>query len=201
MTRVLVSGFEAFGTLQTNISESVVRILGDWRDFQITTVVLPVTFGTAWELLENEIKRSDPELVLALGVAETRSVITPELLAINYMNARIPDNRGETPRHRPIDPDGPNAYFTRLPAARITEALVQEGFSATLSYSAGAFVCNYLMYRMLHAASTRPLAAGFMHLPGRIELPGGLSDMKRAVELTVETALRPAGDSRKLPGG
>lgn len=193
MPRVLLSGFGPFGSLRSNISESVVRLFEDWPGYRVDTVVLPVAFGHAWELLHERIHQVQPDLVLALGVAEDREHITPELVALNYMNARIPDNRGHQPRNRLITPNAPTAYFARLPVAEVTEALVRAGFPASLSYSAGAFVCNELMYRLLHALhhdGELPSVSrgGFIHLPGRDRLAGGPKELKRALQLAVESA-------------
>ena len=134
----------------------------------ITGLVLPVAFQSSWKPLVEKIEEVRPDVVLALGLAEDRREVTPELVAINYMDARIPDNQGRQPSQTPIEAAGPAAYFSMLPVHRMTSGLRNAGFPAALSYSAGAFVCNYVMYRLLHHAATAnpAMRCGFMHLPG-----------------------------------
>ncbi|MFW5786017.1 MAG: pyroglutamyl-peptidase I [bacterium] len=181
MASLLVTGFEAFGVHETNPSAAVVSLLtgaprpgaaapagSNDPPHRISGLVLPVAFQTCWEPLLCKVEEVHPDAVLALGLAEDRSDLTPELVAINYMEARIPDNRGWQPTQTPIEAEGPAAYFSTLPVHRMTARLADAGFPASLSYSAGAFVCNYVMYRLLHYASTvNPrVRCGFMHLPG-----------------------------------
>lgn len=202
--RILLSGFEPFGLHSRNISQEVVERLasseaaaaagaaaapGAAAPYALRGVVLPVTFESAWGRLEAEIREFEPELVIALGLAEDRRVITPEFVAINFVDARIADNDGAQPREEPIVPGAPQAYFSTLPAHRIARGLGAEGFPAEVSYSAGTYVCNYLMYRLLHALAQAPGAAGaagterrggFIHLPG---MPGPDGRQPRAERL------------------
>jgi len=214
--RVLLSGFEPFGLHSRNISQEVVEHLassgaaaagetpaapGTAAPYELRGLVLPVTFESAWERLEAEIRGFEPELVIALGLAEDRRVITPEFVAINFVDARIADNEGAQPREEPIVPGAPQAYFSTLPAHRIARGLGGEGFPAEVSYSAGTYVCNYLMYRLLHALAQAPEGAetgrrgGFIHLPG-LAGPDGrpprAERIARAIHRAIAISLRNA---------
>ena len=150
MNRILITGFEPFGSLDENVSATIARRVEAPADCELRAVVLPVSFAAVWQPAVKAIQEFQPDVVLALGVAEDRSVITPELVAINHMDARIPDNQGWQPRQLQIADQGPAAYFSTLPVHAMVEQLCQAGHPAAVSYSAGAFVCNYLMYRTLH---------------------------------------------------
>jgi pyroglutamyl-peptidase len=197
MNRILVTGFEPFGAHHENVSATVTTRLQAPAGCELRSTVLPVSFDAVWHPVATALQEFQPDVVLALGLAEDRSVITPELVAINYMDARIPDNRGRQPKQVPILDDGPPAYFSTLPVHAMAENLCRAGHRASVSYSAGAFVCNYLMYRVLHylagagpetapgapAAAASPLripCAGFVHLPG--SAPAG--DVDALIEAT-----------------
>ena len=116
-------------------------------------------------MLIEEIKRVDPAFVISTGLAAGRKAVTPELIAVNLMDARIPDNAGNKPEWVRISGDSPDGLFTRLPAKEITEAIKNAGIPAELSFSAGTFVCNDLMYRVLDSTKDSGLPFGFIHVP------------------------------------
>ena len=141
------------------------------------------------------IEREAPDAVLCLGQAGGRAAITPERVAINVDDARIPDNAGEQPVDRPTVPGGPAAYFATLPVKAMAEAIRAAGVAAEVSNTAGTFVCNHLMYAVLHLLAERypGVRAGFMHVPfvpeqtgdkpGQPSMP--LADMVRGLTAAV----------------
>jgi pyroglutamyl-peptidase len=106
-----------------------------------------------------------PDAILYVGQAGGRAGITPEVVGINLREARIPDNGGAQPVNEPVVKNGPAAYFATLPVREMVKALSDRGIPASLSYSAGAFVCNDVLYSVLHRYSGTRTMAGFVHVP------------------------------------
>jgi pyroglutamyl-peptidase len=207
MTTVLLTGFEPFAGDATNPSGDAVRVVQErWAGAEDLVVeVLPVAFDAAATRLRQLLDEHRPDVVIATGLAGGRAHVTPERVAINLADARIPDNDGAQPVDRPVVDGGPVAYFATLPVKAIAAALDDEGIPAAVSHSAGTFVCNHVMYTVLDAAAP-DVRAGFVHLPyARDSAPEGaaslpLDDIVRALELTVRTALD-VRDDVAVPGG
>lgn len=164
--RILLTGFDPFGGETVNPAlEAVKRV--QCPGLSVIPLEVPTAFGRAEETVIQAIMAHQPQLVICVGQAAGRAVITPERVAINVDDARIPDNAGAQPQDRPIDPAGPAAYFSTLPIRAMVQAIRQAGVPADISNSAGTFVCNHLMYSVLHyAAKACPgLRAGFVHVP------------------------------------
>ena len=166
-TKVLVSGFEPFGGAKLNPSELLVHELKkiEFSDIELSTIVLPVEFDRAAEILLHTIKQVKPAVVIAFGQAEGRTAITPEKIAINLDDARIPDNSGDHRENKIIDENGPAAFFSTLPVEKIVESIKEEGVAASLSLSAGSFVCNHLFYVIQRALEGSKIKFGFIHVP------------------------------------
>jgi pyrrolidone-carboxylate peptidase len=64
-----------------------------------------------------------PDVILCIGQAGGRSAVTPERIAINLNDARIPDNGGFQPAEQPIDPEGPDGLFATVPVSAMAEAI------------------------------------------------------------------------------
>lgn len=166
--KILVTAFEPFGGDETNPSQTTLQLLADQiGSAQISKLVLPVVFYEATEKLCQAIENIKPDAVVSLGLAGGRQGISVERIAINLIDARIADNAGNQPRDLPIINDGPAAYFSSLPVREIVENLQKDDLPAHISYSAGTFVCNQVMYGLLdylheHHPST---IGGFIHLP------------------------------------
>lgn len=195
--RVLLAGFEPFGGAASNPSQDVVRALDGTRVSTGTLlhgVVLPVRFGDASRMLAAAVARVQPSLVLALGLARSRSEVAIERVAINLCDASIPDNAGLHLCDTPVIEGGPAALFATLPVRAMLNALLAAGLPGVLSLSAGSYVCNEVFYRLLHAQDRARLPAGFMHLPPVERM--ALDDQLRAVRTVVEAAL-----SAMSPGG
>lgn len=163
MNRMLITGFETFNTATRNPSQEVIRRIT--HKSIVAKEVLPVTFSTSVTRMIELIKVHQPNVVIALGQAEGRSHITPEQVAINLDDAKIADNVGEIAQARKIIEDGPDAYFTTLPIRSIVERLQVSAIPASISLSAGTFVCNHLFYRLQHYCKGGEILSGFIHLP------------------------------------
>jgi len=198
--KVLVSGFEPFGGSHTNPSQLLVKELVQEKieGASLEAIVLPVEFDRAAELLLHKIRESKPDVVVAFGQAEGRKAITPEKIAINLDNARIPDNSGDQRQNQMIDKDGADGYFTTLPTSEIIAGITNEGIPAEPSLSAGAFVCNHVFYQLQKSLKGANIRSGFVHIPlvteQGPEFPGQptmeLSDLVRGARKLVEVLVR-----------
>ena len=203
MTTVLLTGFEPFADDATNPSGDAVRLVAQaWSGPErLVTAILPVTFAGAAATLRALIAEHAPALVIATGLAGGRAAVTPERVAINLVDARIPDNAGARPCDEPSLAGGPAARFTTLAAKAIVRDAAAAGIPAALSTTAGTFVCNHVFYHALDAAAARPgMRAGFIHVPyARESAPTGapalpLGDIARALEIAVRTSIDTADD-------
>ena len=168
MPTILVTGFQPFGGEKINPAWEAIRVLPDSIvGSKVIKLQIPVVFGIGADVVSTAIDHINPDIVLCVGQAGGRAKITPEFVGINYRDARIPDNDGNQPHAQRIVEDGPDAYFATLPVRAMTEAMNESGIPAALSYTAGTYVCNDVMYSMLHVLATKyPNARGaFMHVP------------------------------------
>ena len=165
---VLVTGFDPFAGETPNPSWEVCRMLpGTIAGLRVEALRVPCEFGRAVEVVGKAIEGLRPALVVCLGQAGGRSHMSVERVAINVDDARAPDNGGARPVDRPIEAGGPPAYFATLPIKAMTAAMRRAGVPTEVSNSAGTFVCNHLMYGVLHLIASRRLdaRAGFIHVP------------------------------------
>lgn len=168
MQRLLITGFEPFGGETVNPSWEVARALHGRQvgTAQVVAEQLPCVFAQSLPALRAALRRHRPQWVVGLGLAGSRSAISLERVAVNLCDARIADNAGDQPAGTPVVAGGPAAYFTRLPVKALLQRLQAASLPAELSLSAGSFVCNQVMYGLLHALRRQPsVAAGFIHLP------------------------------------
>ncbi len=211
MRYVLVTGFEPFGGETVNPSWEVVSQLeGSIIDHcRVVTRQLPCVFGESLSVLNAAIDELNPAVVIAVGQAGGRVDVTVERVAINVDDARIPDNRGQQPIDVAIVPGGPAAWFTRLPIKATVAAMRERGIPASVSQTAGTFVCNHVMYGLLHKISENAeVKGGFIHipyLPEQAAAHAGAPSMaaqtvKAALEIAIEVALRQTDDV-KIVGG
>ncbi len=213
---VLVTGFDPFGGEAVNPSWEAVRRLVGWRcgDATVHTRRLPCEFGGALDALGRAMDALAPRWVIAVGQAGGRSEVTPERVAINVDDARIPCNAGCCPIDVPVVADAPAAYFSTLPVKAIVGALRAAGIPASLSNSAGTFVCNHLFYGLMHRIATRcgagadGVRGGFVHIPylpqQAAHVPGApsmaLATVARALRIAVATTLAVPHDVRESAG-
>ena len=166
MKSLLITGFEPFGGENINPSwEAVSRLPSGIGEYELHKLLVPVVFGEAAKLVINEAEKLKPDVILCIGQAGGRDSITPELVAINLRHAKIPDNAGNQPEDEPIIVGGENALFSTLPVRKMAEALNATGISSKLSYSAGAYVCNDLLYTLLDRYKNSETGVAFIHVP------------------------------------
>lgn len=166
MKHLLITGFEPFGGQSVNPSWEAVRLLPDTiGDMALTKLRIPTVFGEAARMVLSTAEELHPDAILCIGQAGGRSAITPEYVGINLRHARIADNAGQQPQDEPIEPEGPAAYFATVPVRRMVAAVEQVGIPCTCSYSAGTFVCNELLYTLLHHFRGTQTQVGFVHVP------------------------------------
>lgn len=166
MKKLLITGFEPFGGETTNPSWEAVSQLPDViGEYELTKLCIPVIFGEAARVTINMAERISADAIIAVGQAGGRDSITPELVAINLRYARIPDNGGYQPKDEPIIRDGERAYFSTLPVRKMAESISALGIKSSLSYSAGAYVCNDLLYTLLSHFEGSKTKVCFIHVP------------------------------------
>lgn len=166
MRKILVTGFEPFDKSSLNPSKAIVQELEqDSSLVNLKTLILPVDFKSAAKLLIEKVNSAKADVVICLGQAEGRSAITPERVAINIDDARIPDNAGNKPTDAPIVIGGPDAYFSTLPVKNLVTVIESVGAPAALSLSAGTFLCNHVFYALQHHCRDRKIESGFIHVP------------------------------------
>ena len=166
MKKLLITGFEPFGGEQINPSWEAVKRLPDVvNDYELTKLRIPVVFGSAAENVISEAGAIHPDVILCIGQAGGRNAITLELVGINLRHASIPDNNGAQPSDEEISADGADAYFTTLPVRKIAAAIEAHGVPSRVSYSAGAYVCNDVLYTLLAYCKGTETRVGFIHIP------------------------------------
>ncbi len=166
--KILVFAFEPFGGERQNAgAEAVKRLPERIGGAEIFTRTLPVSFARAGNEALACMRLLEPDAALAVGQATGRACVTPERFAFNLDDARIPDNDGAQPRETPIVPGGPARYTASLPADELAAAIGSAGIPSAVSDSAGAFVCNHVLYCMLHGIkqSFPGMRGGFIHVP------------------------------------
>lgn len=199
-----------FGGEEINPSWEAVRALPEKiLEYELTKMLIPVVFGEAAEMVIAEAEKIRADVVLCIGQAGGRAEICPELVGINLKNATIPDNAGNQPGDEPIAEGGDAAYFSTLPVRKIADAISAAGIPARLSYSAGAYVCNELLYSLLRhfdggqnagkngredrqnaGENTRKTRVGFIHvpyIPEQGKTPSmSLDDIKTALTIAIK---------------
>jgi len=208
MKTVLLTGFEPFNKETINPAWEAVRALQGWREdgFAVEVRQLPCVFGAAIDTMRAALDELQPALVIAVGQAGGRVDMSIERVAINIDDAPICDNRQQQLIDQPIAADGPAAYFSTLPVKAIVHALRAAGLPASVSQTAGTFVCNHVFYGLMHALAMRPAPAvkgGFIHIPFLPEQaaahPGAasmsLASMAEGLRIAVRTALNTGADA------
>lgn len=164
--KILLTAFDPFGGETVNPAQQAVAEVADTiGNAEIVKIVVPTVFGKAPQVVAEAIRAEKPDAVLCIGQAGGRPDLTVERIGINVDDARIADNAGNTPCDAPIVPDGPAAYFATLPIKAMVAAIREAGIPASVSNSAGTFVCNHLLYSVLHLTAGTGVKAGFMHVP------------------------------------
>ena len=210
---VLLTGFEPFAGMDHNPSWDAVEELAGAAarsqlraqevhgDLDVHTALLPVEFGASAELLLEQMTATVPDLVIALGLAAGTETVRLERVGLNLRDAQIPDNAGHQPAEAPVVPGGPPALFATLRLKAAHAAISAAGIPVSLSLSAGSFVCNSLLYSLLHTVPDS-VPAGFVHLPDLSSegSPVSLAQAVHALDLLITESLHPRTDL-SVPAG
>lgn len=209
--KLLLTAFSPFGGEKINPSLEAVKLVKDkMLETDIIKLEVPTVFGKSIEIVADAIEKERPDYVLCIGQAGGRYGITPERVAINIDDARIPDNEGNQPIDIPIFADGEPAYFSNLPVKSMVEEIRKEGLPASLSNSAGTYVCNHLMYGVLYTLSKKykVVKGGFIHVPfipeQTVDKPDkpsmSLTDIVRGLEAAIRAISRNEADVKSAEG-
>lgn len=209
--KVLITGFDPFGGESINPAWEAVKMMKDTiAGAEIVKMQIPTVVGKSIEKIHEKMKEINPDIVLSIGQAGGRFGVTPERVAINITDARIPDNEGNQPIDTPIFVDGPAAYFTNLPVKAMVESIKNAGYPSVLSNTAGTYICNHVMYGILHYIDKEfpNIRGGFIHVPYAasqvVNKPGtpsmAIADITAALEAAVQAAVENAQDIKVIGG-
>lgn len=166
MKHLLITGFDPFGGETVNPSwEAVSRLPDSIGDYRLTKLQIPTVFSLAARTVLDAAGEDTPDVILCIGQAGGRDAVTPERVAINMASATIADNAGITLSEEPILPGSPDGIFSTVPVARMAEAIREAGLPGKISNTAGTFVCNDTLYRLLHHFAGTGTRVGFIHVP------------------------------------
>ena len=209
--KVLVTGFDPFGGEPINPAWEAVKAMKDTiAGAEIIKMQIPTVVGKSIEKIHQKMKELQPDLVISVGQAGGRFGVTPERVAINVTDARIPDNEGNQPIDEPIFSDGPAAYFSNLPVKAMVQAIKDAGYPSVLSNSAGTYICNHVMYGILYYIEKEfpNVRGGFIHVPyapsqvvNKPSTPSmALADITASLEAAVAAAISSKEDVRAVGG-
>lgn len=169
--KILVTGFDPFGGEKINPAlEAIKRLPNEILGAQIIKLEIPTVVGKSLAKIKETVEIENPDVVLSIGQAGGRADITVERIGINIDDCRIPDNEGNQPIDEPVVNGGPAAYFVTIPIKAIVEKIKAHKIPASISNTAGTFVCNHVCYGVAHLAARRtavgkPMKSGFIHIP------------------------------------
>ena len=191
MKKILITGFEPFNGEKINPSWQAVSMLENEIDgYLISKLCIPVVFEEAAQIVLEKAKEISPDVIICVGQAGGRNAINVELVGINLQYGKIPDNKGNQPKDKPIIEGGNTAYFSTLPVRKIVDAINKENIPSVLSYSAGAYVCNDVLYTLLAHFGNTSTRVGFIHVPYSSEQnkePSmNINDIAKALKIAME---------------
>ena len=180
MIKILLTAFEPFGKDVENAAAIVCQqIPSQGADYQIEKRILPTEFAAGAQALMTAMDEVMPEIVICLGQAGGRKDVTPERVAVNLMDAPIPDNAGYQPDEVEIIPGGPTAYLTNMPIKAVMQQAKEAGYPVAISNSAGLYVCNDIFYTLMNRIAYTPaneatpaIWGDFIHIPYLTEQQG-----------------------------
>ena len=209
--RILVTGFDPFGGESINPAlEAVKKISNNIDGVEIIKIEVPTVFKKSIDTLDKAMEEHKPDVVLCVGQAGGRFDITPEKIAINLDDARIKDNEGNNPIDEPIFKDGEIAYFSSLPVKAIVKNIKENNIPSSVSYSAGTFVCNHIMYGLLYLIDKKykNVKGGFIHVPfipsqvlEKKNMPSmALEDITKGLEFALKAIIENKEDIKETGG-
>lgn len=187
--RLLITGFDPFDGQSVNPSWGAVEQLPERiGKYELCKLRIPTVFGQAAQLVIEKADQIQADAILCVGLAGGRDAVTPERIGINIRSARIPDNQGNQPVEQPIVLGGPDGIFSTLPVAQMVKAIQAASIPAAVSNTAGTYVCNDVLYTLLHHFADTSVRAGFIHVPymvgqGTPNLP--LETTVKALEIAI----------------
>lgn len=178
--RLLITGFDPFGGSASNPAGLAVGKLPDaLEEFVLCKLTIPTVFGEAAAMVLEKAEEFRPDVILCVGLAGGRDAVTPERIAVNIRDARIADNAGNQPSGEFVIPHGPAAYFATVPVEKMAQAIRDAGIPAAVSNTAGTFVCNDVLYTLLHHFAGTETKVGFIHVPRTPDLGGPSMPLER----------------------
>ena len=209
--KVLITGFDPFGGESINPAWEAVKVIKDEiAGAEVIKMQIPTVVGKSIAKIHDKMVEINPDIVIAVGQAGGRFGVTPERIAINVTDARIPDNEGNQPIDEPIFADGDAAYFSNLPVKAMVQEIKEAGYPSVLSNTAGTYICNHVMYGILYYIQKEfPNArGGFIHVPYAasqvINKPGtasmALADITASLEAAIKAAVENATDIVAIGG-
>ncbi|MGL4989950.1 MAG: pyroglutamyl-peptidase I [Paraclostridium sp.] len=209
--KILITGFDPFAGESINPALEAVKMLpSSISGCDIVKLEIPTIFKKSVNIIEENIIKHRPDIVISIGQATGRFGVTPERVAINLDDAIIKDNDGNQPIDKKISIDGPDAYFSTLPLKAMVEEMKKNDIPATISNTAGTFVCNHVMYSVLHLINTKKLKirAGFIHVPAiprqvinKSSIPCmNINDIVRGLEISIKVIIENQEDLKKVGG-
>ena len=188
--KLLITGFDPFGENSVNPSWEAVKLLPEQvGNYTLHKLAIPTIFGTAAQMVLTKAEQLRPDVIISVGLAGGRDAVTPERIAVNIRDARIADNQGFQPKGDRVAQEGAAAYFSTLPVEQMAQAIRQIGIPAAVSNTAGTYVCNDVLYTLLHRFDGTSVRAGFLHVPylpsqGTPNMP--LEDIVKALTAAIE---------------
>ncbi|WP_288771255.1 pyroglutamyl-peptidase I [Sneathia vaginalis] len=209
--KILVTGFDPFGEDKINPAiESVKKLPDEIKGVKIIKLEIPTVYMKSLEKIDEAIKEYNPDVILSIGQAGGRPDITVERVGINVDDYRIKDNEGNQPIDTKIYDDGENAYFSNLPIKAIVENIRKNNIPASISNTAGTFVCNHVLYGVQYLLDKKypNKKSGFIHIPflpeqviSRPNTPSmSISTIVKALTLALEAIIENDSD-KKISGG
>lgn len=209
--KILITGFDPFGGESINPALEAVKKLPDTiLGQEVIKIEIPTVFRKAIEKIEENIEKHNPDVVISVGQAGGRFGVTPERVAINIDDARIQDNEGNQPIDISIYEDGENAYFTNLPIKAMVKEMNDNGIPASVSNTAGTFVCNHVMYGILYLIDKKypNMRGGFIHVPyvpsqvtTKPNMPSmSADDITKGLELSIKAVIENSSDIKTIGG-
>ena len=188
--KILVTGFDPFGGEPINPAiESVKKLPDNIAGAEIIKLEIPTVRKKSLEKIEKAINEHNPEVILSIGQAGGRFDISIERIGINLDDFRIPDNEGNQIIDEPIFPDGENSYFVKLPVKAMVQNVQKNNIPASVSYTAGTFVCNHVLYGVLYLIEKKYKGkkSGFIHIPF---LPQQVVDKRNMPSMELNTIVK-----------
>lgn len=209
--KILITGFDPFGGENINPALEAVKKLPDTiLGQEVIKIEIPTVFRKSLEKIEENIEKHNPDVVISIGQAGGRFGITPERVAINMDDARIKDNDGNQPIDISIYEDGESAYFSNLPIKAMVKEMTDNGIPASVSNSAGTFVCNHVMYGILYLVDKKypNIRGGFIHVPyipsqvtTKPNNPSmSIDDIAKGLELSIKAVIENSSDIKTVGG-